>query len=95
MHLVQIFAFFVAPSLMILTVCKLGNHSRLVLLFAWLTLWPTCLPLPHISQTLAINASDKISLLTYKIFIKDMHFTHFVASMSIYFNDNCRRARRE
>src|SRR3546814_13891619 len=32
------------------TFCKLGRKVRLVLLFAWLTLWPTWRPLPVSSQ---------------------------------------------
>src|SRR4051812_17636099 len=32
------------------TFCRLGRNVRLVLLLAWLTLWPTCRPLPVSSQ---------------------------------------------
>jgi hypothetical protein len=42
------------PSKLPLTRCKLGRHVRLVLLFAWLTLFPTERRLPQIEQILAI-----------------------------------------
>ena len=38
--------------------CKLGNQRRLVLLWAWLTLFPVAGPLPHISHFLAISADS-------------------------------------
>src|SRR5258705_3266026 len=39
------------------TVCRLGYQRRLVLLFAWLTLFPVTGPLPHTLQTRAIGVS--------------------------------------
>ncbi|MFH1076591.1 MAG: hypothetical protein V1753_07100 [Pseudomonadota bacterium] len=33
-----------------------------------------------------MNASDNVSLLPYKVYVREMNFTHFVAAMSIYFN---------
>ena len=38
-------------------VCRLGRKRRLVLLLAWLTLLPTCTPLPVIAHLLAMTTT--------------------------------------
>src|SRR5690606_11351857 len=43
-----------APFMIARAVCRFGRQTRLVLLFAWLTLWPTERVLPQISQARAI-----------------------------------------
>src|SRR5215831_15185800 len=35
--------------------CRLGRERRLVLLLAWLTLWPYCTPLPVMAQRRAMT----------------------------------------
>jgi hypothetical protein len=44
----------VPDASMIRAVCRLGSHRRLVLLFAWLTLFPTDRPLPQIEHVRAM-----------------------------------------
>ena len=51
---VQTFIRLTAPFTTARTCCKFGYQRRLVLLLAWLTLWPTCGPFPQISQRLDI-----------------------------------------
>jgi hypothetical protein len=47
------------PLTLARTRCRFGCHVRLVLLFAWLTLWPTERCFPQISQLLAMAWSSR------------------------------------
>jgi hypothetical protein len=55
-HPVQTRNFLVAPFTTARTGRRLTFQRRLVTLWAWLTLFPNCGPLPHTSQTLAMTA---------------------------------------
>src|SRR5438874_4355535 len=57
MHEVQARRRLLAPLTRARTLCRFTFQRRLVTLWAWLTLCPNCGPLPHISQTLAINCN--------------------------------------
>ena len=56
-QLVQTLILFVWPFWRLLTLWRLGYHRFLVLLWAWLILYPTTGFLPQISQTFAISGS--------------------------------------
>ena len=61
-HLVQTFMFFTEPWYCPFIFLRFGFHRRLVLLFAWLTLFPKRGPLSHTSHRWAIHL-----LLRYEI----------------------------
>ena len=79
----------VPPPTWARTFCRLGSHLVLVLLWAWLTLFPTMGFLPHMSHTLLTCSSpwDKFSILkrelrrcecsVFKI-LQKINMTHFV-----------------
>ena len=67
MQFVQTLVLFTAPVFLSMqrNFCRLGYHILLVLLLAWLTLWPKTGFFPHISQILdIIDLLSKMWLIT-------------------------------
>jgi hypothetical protein len=74
-HLVQILTLLTAPVLLSThrILCRFGYHTFLVLLFAWLTLFPTTGPLPQTSHTLDMNLLSPFEILRSLL----KHNSHF------------------
>jgi hypothetical protein len=53
---------FVVLPTNVFTLMILGFHTRLVLLWAWLILFPEIVPFPHISHRLAIFFLDIVTI---------------------------------
>ena len=53
-HLLQTLILLVPPLIEALTLLRLGDQVVLLWLFAWLTVFPEILPLPHTSHDLPI-----------------------------------------